>query len=72
MWRSNPCQSTGLKRLDKTRQMRPASRLRLVLLHSPEMKTGDLVRRILTDLHFWVPAAVLALGAGLLLLISRA
>jgi hypothetical protein len=36
------------------------------------MKTGELIRRILTDFHFWVPAAVLALGAGLLLLISRA
>jgi hypothetical protein len=36
------------------------------------MKIGKLVRRILTDLHFWVPAAVLALGAGLLLLIARA
>jgi len=36
------------------------------------MKTGELVRRILADFHFWVPAAVPALGAVLLLLIARA
>ena len=39
---------------------------------SPEMKTRELARSILTDLHFWLPAAVLALGAGLLFLIARA
>jgi len=36
------------------------------------MKTRGLAGSILTDLHFWLPAAVLALGAGLLFLIARA
>ena len=36
------------------------------------MKTGEFARRVLTDLHFWIPAAVLGLGAALLFLIARA
>jgi hypothetical protein len=30
-----------------------------------------LARAILTDLHFWLPAGVLALGLGLLFFIAR-
>jgi hypothetical protein len=36
------------------------------------MKKRSLARSILTDPHFWLPAAVLALGVGLLLFIARA
>jgi hypothetical protein len=30
-----------------------------------------MARAILTDVHFWVPAAVLALGVGLLFFVAR-
>jgi hypothetical protein len=42
------------------------------LIHSFEMKRRSLAQRILTDPHFWLPAAVLVLGAGLLFFIARA
>jgi hypothetical protein len=31
----------------------------------------SLARAILTDLHFWLPAAVLAFGVGLLFFVAR-
>jgi hypothetical protein len=34
--------------------------------------TRSLTRAILTDLHFWLPAGVLAAGLGLLFFIARA
>jgi hypothetical protein len=32
----------------------------------------SLVRSILTDLHFWLPVGVLAIGLGLLFVVARA
>jgi len=32
----------------------------------PSPKTGSLVATILTDIHFWIPAAVLLAGLGVL------
>ena len=31
----------------------------------------SLARTILTDIHFWVPAAVLGIGIGLLIFVAR-